>query len=406
MTYEELKANLRRKPGYLKKGNAVVAEAFNVSQAWAGNAKQDVKNERVTETHTETTTHTDTNFDWRDDPDFDNYCKHRGIDKDTITGVKYWQSGSGEARYSIATDPHKVAPANLDQFKTALLDDIRQQSEPVPAPLYAPNIISGNSENVAVYCLPDIHLGKVAPGWTLAEAEEGVLDVFNEFTGIAALHQPDHNLIPLGHDLLQIDSEHLSRAGTLHTTSGGTPVERTDPWPVLFRAGRRTGSSMIRMALKQAPTTVTIVPGNHSGRSEFALGEVWDAEYASESRVHIANTGEYHPTFEWGTTGLMMSHGDTVPWDKLPMFFAAVHAPLWGRTRYREVLTGHNHITRSRFFGVHEEFSGCTARTSPSLSRQDDWHGKFGYVSIPAAELIIYNKEKGVVGHYSRKILS
>jgi hypothetical protein len=332
-------------------------------------------------------------------------CNRLGIDRSKVKSTKYWRGQKGQDFLSIVTDDKVEEMEDRDAWKADLLADIRKESKPIEN--FNINL-GADSGNMAVFQMPDIHLGKVAPNWTLEEACDTTRSIFSELRAFAQLHDPTKNLIPLGHDLLQIDSEHLSRSGTLHTTSGGTPVERTNPWTQLFKRARRLGKDLLEDAASSKTareTEAIIVPGNHSGRSEVALGEVWDAEFSRDDRINIVNTGDFHTPVKWGTTGILLSHGDTVPWDKLPLLFATMEPELWGSTKYREVHCGHNHISAARPVGFHMELQSVICRICPSLSPQDDWHKKFGYYSIPAAEVYIYNKERGLIAKYDRKIL-
>lgn len=396
---------LREHRGYLKKGDWQLARRLDIEEALAAEAKQIVKGENSTDNETEHSGRKGTHQDFASYTPYQDFLREREIDPDDVVSVKHWQNMKGEPRFSVVTKNQDEVFDRVE-WKKSLLQEIRD--EPLPSPSPPPHSSrrkSGPSGNLAVYHLPDMHLGKLAQGWSLDEACEKIAATLDQLIGFARLHNPDQNLFPLGHDLLQIDQEHVSRSGTLHTTTGGTPVERTDPWPVLFKRGRRLGSQMIQTLALEAPTHVQIVPGNHSGRSEFALGEVWDAQFARHGNISIRNENEYHPTYEWGKVGLLMSHGDTVCWENLPLLFATVHPELWGRTKSREILTGHKHISKARAVGSYEEMSGATLRISPSLSPQDAWHGKFGYNSLPGAEVFVYNEDHGLIAHYIRKIL-
>jgi len=310
-------------------------------------------------------------------------------------------------------------------FREELLRQIEDR-----APAYKANIIQPKSGNLMRLLIPDSHLGKdgFQSHWGIDEAVRRVLTVVSEFVDLAKEHRVERICLPLGHDLLHIDQEHVSRSGTLHTTSSGTPVERSHPWSALFLVGSELGSAIIRSCLEVAPVDILVVPGNHSGRSEFGVGRVLVSEFKNSpdvnidlgvdiekystliSRIMAGETSEiesglsFDRYYEWGVNAWMDTHGDHCAFNDLPLNFAIQNGALWGRSIWREVNTGHKHLSKTRPVGFATNEKGqCTVRISPSLSPQDAWHERFNFHGMPGAECFLYNKKRpGPFASYQR----
>jgi len=292
-------------------------------------------------------------------------------------------------------------PAETQSFADKLLEQVSEK-----APVYhskgRANPQSGNMQRVLI---PDLHLGKdgFQSDWGIEKATERALTVVDELAEQGRAHSVEQICLPLGHDLLHIDREHISRNGTRHTTSSGTPVERTHPWIKLFLAGCELGEKIVSRLLGVAPVHIPIIPGNHAESSEVAIGRVLMATFEDSKDVTFDLDKKRERYFEWGVNSFMDTHGDTAPWSDLAMSFAQLNGSLWGRTEWREVNTGHKHVTKTKPVGLSTNEGGAMLRISPSLSPQDAWHNKYHYHGTPGAESYIYNRERpGPFASYQR----
>lgn len=293
-------------------------------------------------------------------------------------------------------------PAETEAFAEKLLEQVADK-----APVYhSPGRANPSSGNMQRILIPDIHLGKdgFQSNWGIEDATERVLSVVDDLAEQGAQHNVAQICLPLGHDILHIDSEHISRSGTTHATSGGTPVERTDPWIELFMAGCDLGERIIARLLEVAPVHVPVIPGNHSGHTEIAIGKYLMGLFRDSKDVTFDLSKERERYYRWGVNSFMDTHGDTCPFSDLPINFASLNGKLWGETQWREVNTGHKHVTKNKPVGMSSnEKNGCMVRISPSLSPQDAWHAKYHYHGIPGAESYVYNEERpGPFASYQR----
>lgn len=283
-------------------------------------------------------------------------------------------------------------PEETEAFAEKLFEQVAERS-----PVFRANVSHPTSDNVQRVLIPDIHLGKdgFQSKWGIEKATERVLTVVDEFATIGEQHDVDRFSLPLGHDLLHIDSEHIGKSGTLHATSSGTPVERSHPWIELFLGGCDLSERIVARLLEVAPVDVSIIPGNHSGSSEVAIGKFLMALFRDSPDVTFDLTADRERYYRWGVNVFMDTHGDTCPFSDLPLNFATLNGKLWGEARWREVNTGHKHISKKKPVGLStNEKNGCMVRISPSLSPQDAWHKKYHYHGMPGAESYLYNKKR------------
>lgn len=381
------------------------AKRFGISVEAFVDIKEEVRQEQIEGISSENTNDTGSTYDWRNDPNFEAHCEERGIDPAKIVSVKFWQSASGSPRYSIVTDERiQQSEEDREAFRDALLSDIRKEMQTIPQRIIEPAF--PESGNMSVFHFCDLHLGKDA--WTLEEATEKIQTAFEYALLFAKLHRSERIHIPLGHDLLQIDYEHISRSGTMHTTSSGTPVTRSNnSWRDLYRAGRKLGSWMILRALQEGISiSVDVIPGNHSEQSEIAMGDAWQMQFEDNPNVTIRlpEGDGYDLALQWGKVGIMETHGHTTKFEELPTHFAFRYPHIFCHSEFRYVITGHKHISQKKRVGDWTEDRGCSIYISPSLSPQDLWHKKYGFDGIPGFDIFTYNKETGPIGHYQHRI--
>jgi len=292
-------------------------------------------------------------------------------------------------------------PAESQAFLEEILDQVADK-----APVYhSPGRANPDSGNMQRVLIPDLHLGKdgFQSDWGLEKAKERVLTVVDDLAEQGSNHNVEQICLPLGHDILHIDREYISRSGTRHTTSSGTPVERTHPWIKLFMGGCDLGEKIIGRLLEVAPVHVPIIPGNHSGHSEVAIGKFLMGIFRDSKDVTFDLDERRERYYRWGVNGFMDTHGDTCPFSDLAINFANLNGQLWGQTEWHEVCTGHKHITKNKPVGLSTNEGGAMIRISPSLSPQDSWHAKYHYHGTPGAESYIYNRERpGPFASYQR----
>lgn len=279
-----------------------------------------------------------------------------------------------------------------------MLEDMRRHA-PKHARVMYPKADKAERHSL-VLSVPDLHLGKLA--WGKETGADYDLKITKELfrTAVRTLvtrtrgFQFEEIVLPCGNDLFQSDNYK-------NMTTAGTPVDSDGRWQQVITEGRRMLVEAIDYLAGIAPVRVVMVPGNHDMERVFSTGEILSAWYRNDANVTVDNTPRSRKYWEYGQCLVMWTHGDKEKRDNLPLIAATENAAGWGRTKFREVHTGHLHCLRSTKFKDVEEFSGVRVRILPSLSAPDQWHDSKGFFNIRSAEALVYHRENGCVATMS-----
>jgi predicted phosphodiesterase len=246
--------------------------------------------------------------------------------------------------------------------------------------------------------IPDLHLGKLSWGDETGHANydtnEAILrfkDAVEDFLSREKACDIDEILLPLGNDLLNVDSKN-------NETSNGTPQTEDGRWQKSFKKACELTTWAVNRCLEIAPTKVIIVPGNHDTERSYYLGCFLEAQFSKTEGAVIYNCPTERKYVKFGNTLIGFTHGDRIKLKDLINLAQTEQRKAWGSSKYCEWHLGHLH--RESTF----EEGGVIARVIPSLCPPDAWHSKHGYVmSIPAAQAFVYDAEMGLEQiHYHR----
>lgn len=199
-------------------------------------------------------------------------------------------------------------------------------------------------------------------------------------------------VLPVGNDLLHIDNRR-------NTTTKGTLLDADSRWPKVFRATRQAIQRNILKMRKVAPVDVVMVPGNHDYDSNFSLGDSLEGWLHNTEDVRVDNEPTPRKFYQYGKVGLLLTHGDAVRPERLPLLFATERRGLWGSTTTHEVHVGHWHKSKGDMSPFYDEQFGVIVRVIPSLCPPDAWHSESGFISnMRRAEAYIWHREEGLVG--------
>lgn len=165
------------------------------------------------------------------------------------------------------------------------------------------------------------------------------------------------------------------------TTTGGTVVDRDSRIPKILEVGTEALARIVRGSARTADTELVIVPGNHDEVLSAALQRIMVAEFRGVGAVQIDDTHTRLKATEYGANLLAYNHGDKRK-KELCAALSVQHPEAWGRTRYREVHTGHLHSEGERYEGTITH-AGVTMRTHRSITPPDQWHADELYVGAP-----------------------
>lgn len=275
----------------------------------------------------------------------------------------------------------------------AEIEDLKNEAKrtaPVPNKIKRVKELTGNMLEIGIF---DLHMGKLAyPPETghepydiqIAQAmfERALEALIERSKGL----KWDKILFTVGNDLLNSDNV----AGT---TTRGTLVSNDVRYHKVFRKTRAMIVSAIERLRTIAPVLTIVCPGNHDNIATFSLGDSLECWFAKYDDVEINNEPCSRKYVEWGKVMLMFCHGDSGDKNDYPLLIATEQPEMFGRTKFREVHTGHTHQTRL------DEKHGVRVRVLPSLSPPDAWHAVNGYTqNLRNAEAYHWNKNEGLVG--------
>lgn len=260
------------------------------------------------------------------------------------------------------------------------------------------HLASGRLLEIAI---PDLHVGKLAwapetghGSYDVKLAKQAFWDALEILLVRSRMHGPfERILFTIGNDLLHADT-------LTGTTTKGTQLETDSRFPKAFTAARELMCEAIDTLRVYAPVLGVVVSGNHDRLSAWTLGHSLECYFRNTADVQIDNRPTLRKYVEFGNNLLMLTHGDKVGKQKLPLLMAREEPAAWGRTRNHEVHLGHLHQEHV------SEYSGVRVRIIPSLSAADAYHAENGYVSQRAAEAFVWDREEGIIAHANYTIPS
>jgi hypothetical protein len=240
--------------------------------------------------------------------------------------------------------------------------------------------------------MPDLHVGKLAhPLETGRRPYDVKIAVATFNRALDALlertkgYDISEILFCVGNDLFHTDNPE-------NTTTSGTQVSTDGRF---FKTFWKTRDMMVRAVERLrriAKVRILICPGNHDRQTAFHLGDSLECYFHADPMVTVENTPASRKYVEWGNCLLGFCHGDEGKHSEYALLMAAEQPEAWGRTKYREMHTGHYHRLKM------EEYHGVRVRILSALTEADDWHAAQGYIgAIRQAEALVWSKKEGLL---------
>ena len=132
--------------------------------------------------------------------------------------------------------------------------------------------------------------------------------------------------------------------------------------------------------------------GNHSGNMEYMFLIYLESKYPA---VEVNYHNDTRTAYQLGKVGIMLSHGDTVALNKLPMLFANEYKQLWADSEVCEVHTAHKHNKYTE-----QEIDGVVLRQAPTIKPNDLYEITNGWTTNRKIIQVIEYDEWGEVGSY------
>ncbi len=373
MTKHEIKDFLHEKQGYLKVGPERLSERLNCSVETCRAALEEVRLEmKGSDFDVDNTSENMIN-------EFQSFLDNNGIAPTDVASVKFWQTMSGEQRFSVVT---KNEGRNVSELKKEIEDF---------AAIYSPKVKKiprpHPSSNPVVYeiSLPDIHYGKLH-NMTLEEVEKEFMNVIQDLVEKAGGLYIDRFLLPIGND--GMNSEGMRR-----TTTKGTPQEESAGWKDTFRGYWTLMVRAIDFLKETAPVDVVVISGNHDYERMFYAGDVISGWYKNDDNVTVDNSAEPRKYYEYGVNMIMFTHGDNEKAPEMPLIMATEQPEMFARSTHREAHCGHFHKE------MVNEYRGVKVRFIPSICPNDEWHKRMGYAAKRTGQAYIWSETSGLEGY-------
>lgn len=369
---KDIRRFLLERPGYLKKGAWVLARKLDCSVQDCQEVLRELRNANTSENKLD-----------REDivkkSSLQKFLTTHGINEASVSSVKFWQTATGDLRYSIVTND---AP-NTEDIKKEIEDFAADY-----APIY-PEQEYPECEDPIAYeiSLPDIHYGKlvdVANPYDFQEKE--YITVVENLVAKAAGLEIERFILPIGND-------GLNSEGMRMTTTKGTPQQDYMDWKKSFRGYWKLIVYTIDYLKQIAPVDVIVVSGNHDYERMYYVGDVISGWFRNDPNVSVDNSDDPRKYYQYGVNMMMFTHGDKEKAQNIPLIMATEQPEMFAATSHREAHCGHFHKEQVN------EYRGIKVRFVPSICPNDSWHKQMGYDSKRTGQAYIWSKERGMEGY-------
>lgn len=378
MTINEIKDFLTERKGYLKKSADVLSERLNCPIEDCETALYEA---RKLARATEDTDNTNDNESVISE--FEQFLDKNGISQSDVASVKFWQTVSGQQRFSVVTKGESMSVESIkqeiEQFAATYSPKApRKQRNPIVEPV------------AYEISLPDIHYGKLHD-LNLTQVEDQYMMVVEDLVRKAAGLEIEKFILPIGND-------GMNSEGMRGTTTKGTPQQDSGGWKDTFRGYWQLMTTAVDFLKEKAPVDIIVISGNHDYERMFYAGDVLAGWYRNDANVTVDNSYESRKYYEYGTNMIMFTHGDKEKPADMPLIMATEKPEMFARTEHREVHCGHLHKE------MVNEYRGIKVRFIPSICPNDEWHKQMGYEAKRTGQAYIWNKFTGLEGYLQSNV--
>ena len=294
----------------------------------------------------------------------------------------------------------RKVPNSFEEGLRLLIADMpRLKFKPVKLP--APK-----DPHMGVLALYDIHFAKLAwaaetgEGYDLKEAARRFKGAGEHLIDRAASFGCEVLEFPIGQDFFHVSDF------SQHTPRSGNELDVDSRLPKIMKVGEESIIHVINYARERVKQiNLRWIPGNHDATTSLYLLRVLNAWFRSANNVNVDTSPMPRQYIIYGRNLIGLTHGSDEKLDSLPTIMASECPDKFGKAICREFLIGHLHKRREWKYLAGDTFNAVSVVTVPSLSGTDAWHHLKGYVkTTKAAELHLYNKNLGKVGHFSANV--
>lgn len=286
-----------------------------------------------------------------------------------------------------------IATVDKEKQREAILAAVEGFKDEIPRAKPVPSTRNYNENTMTVYPVGDHHIGMLAWGEETGGDDHDVSISDSLLIGsvnhlIKASPPSSHAALVLLGDFLHFDSMQAV------TPTNRNLLDSDTRFPKVVRVAIHVLRKSIELMLKKHETVhLLIETGNHDESSSVWLREMFNIFYENEPRVYVDTSPMLFHFIEFGKNMIGTHHGDKVKMDKLPLIMASMQPEVWGRTRYRHILTGHIHNDSAK------DHPGCKVESFRVLPPADAYAASHGYACTGRdMKSIIYHKEYGEIG--------
>ena len=313
----------------------------------------------------------------------------------TDTGKHGWrrvqnkETGSWDSVFWKAENTQSDVISWAELFKEAL----GSASPPLPAPI--PDNVA--HDLLPRYLIADVHFGmrawkdEAGEEYSIEIAAQRLLEASSMLIN-AAPYTDRAIILNLGDTLHQNDSKNM-------TPTSNHILDVDGRFGQAAMSAVRSHVTMIEAAkAKHKHIDVVILAGNHDPDFTHMLAIALVMKYEEDERVTVHWNPAKLWVWEFGRNMLAAHHGDKTKPERLAMQVADVHAPMWGRTYWRYLDSGHIHQDSSRDIG------GIFFESHRAITTRDAAASGFGYTGRSTMKCITVHRVRGEVMRYTASI--
>lgn len=204
---------------------------------------------------------------------------------------------------------------------------------------------------------------------------------------------------PIGNDFYHVDGQN-------NATAAGTPQDVDGRFVKMFEVGQMAVIRAVEKLQQVAPVDVVLVRGNHDWQTSVFLAKIVKVWFRHCDRVAVDDSPAPRKYVAYGNSLVGYTHGSEEKIQSLPGIMATEVPHLWQQaTRSRRWHLGHYHTKRQTHYAGVNTIDGVVVHHAPSLSAQDLWHAKKGYLGSRAAEAHLFSKEYGHTGYFVANVI-
>jgi hypothetical protein len=331
-----------------------------------------------------------------------------------LTGMEKVKIAKEWERHKIETAFQKAKEFDLLQYKQELnrKELIESLQSIIPSiDRDDPNWLLDETTDpnfVAIVQPADIHFGKLGTlatsgshynrhvcYKTILKETYTVLDRVCQFGSPKAIH------LTVAHDWFHVDSYQ-------GTTTKGTRQDIDGHVLTIMREGKQLAIDVVEVCLQySSKVVINAALSNHDLMHGAGLIDYLEAYYHHDERVEVITSLRMRQYFLYGDTLIGITHGHGPKQNKDLAILMAQEAPeLWGKSKFREIFTGHVHYHSSNEVLKDIDNKGIRIWSLPSLSGTDHWHEVNGFVqSIRSIQAHMISEREGHIGFFSSNVI-